>query len=226
MTGTDFIRDIGYLGLFAILFAETGLLVGFFLPGDTLLVSAGVLAARGQLHIGALLLTLIAGAVLGDAVGYLIGRQAGRRLFQKEDSFWFRRAHLERAERFYARHGGKTIVGARFLSGLRTFAPVVAGAASMQYWRFAFFNVAGAVGWIVSVTMLGYLFGNAVTRFDRYIFIGAIVLLPFPLLLALSQSFRLRRARARFRAARPIPPQAETDAPGSAWTGSGPVADE
>lgn len=200
MNGTDFIRSIGYLGLFAILFAETGLLVGFFLPGDTLLISAGLLAARGQLHIALVLLALNAGAVLGDATGYWIGSQAGRRLFQRDDSFWFRREHLEKAQRFYARHGGKTIVIARFFTGLRTFAPVVAGAATMGYPRFAFFNVIGAVSWTCSVTMLGYLFGSAVTRFDHYIFIGAVVLIPFPILIALSQAFRVRRARRRFQA--------------------------
>ena len=202
MINAHLIHSIGYIGLFAILFAETGLLVGFFLPGDTLLVSAGLLAARGQLNIGVLLAVLIAGAVLGDATGYWIGHQAGNRLFQREDSFWFRREHLEKAERFYERHGGKTIFIARFFSGLRTFAPIVAGAARMMYPRFALFNITGAISWITIVTMLGYIFGNAVTKFDHYIFIGALVLLPFPLLLALSQAFRVRRARAKFRADR------------------------
>ena len=202
MSNAHLIHSIGYIGLFAILFAETGLLVGFFLPGDTLLVSAGLLAARGQLNIGVLLAVLIAGAVLGDATGYWIGHQAGKRLFQREDSFWFRREHLEKAERFYERHGGKTIFIARFFSGLRTFAPIVAGAARMRYPRFALFNITGAISWITIVTMLGYIFGNAVTKFDHYIFIGALVLLPFPLLLALSQALRVRRARAKFRADR------------------------
>jgi len=202
MINAHLIHSIGYIGLFAILFAETGLLVGFFLPGDTLLVSAGLLAARGQLNIVVLLAVLIAGAVLGDATGYWIGHQAGKRLFQREDSFWFRREHLEKAERFYERHGGKTIFIARFFSGLRTFAPIVAGAARMMYPRFALFNITGAISWITIVTMLGYIFGNAVTKFDHYIFFGALLLLPFPLLLALSQAFRVRRARAKFRADR------------------------
>ncbi|HEY8838064.1 MAG TPA: VTT domain-containing protein, partial [Dehalococcoidia bacterium] len=185
MSNAQLIHSIGYIGLFAIMFAETGLLVGFFLPGDTLLVSAGLLAARGQLNIVVLLAVLIAGAVLGDATGYWIGHQAGKRLFQRENSFWFRREHLEKAERFYERHGGKTIFIARFFSGLRTFAPIVAGAARMTYPRFALFNITGAISWITIVTMLGYIFGNAVTKFDHYIFFGALVLLPFPLLLAL-----------------------------------------
>jgi membrane-associated protein len=202
MNTTDLIRNLGYIGLFAIVFAETGLLIGLFLPGDTLLISAGILAARGQLHLPLVLLAMIAGAVIGDALGYWIGRQAGQRLFQREDSFWFRREHLEKAERFYARHGGKTIVLARFVTALRTFAPLVAGAAAMRYRRFAFFNTIGAVGWVCSVTLLGYAFGNVVTKFDHWIFIGAVALLPFPLVVALSQSFRLRRARARFHARR------------------------
>ena len=201
----EIVRTIGYAGLFAILFAETGLLVGFFLPGDTLLISAGLLAARGHLHLAGVLAAMIAGAVLGDAVGYLIGRQAGKRLYGREDSFWFRHDHIEKARRFYARHGGKTFVAARFITGLRTFAPVVAGAAEMGYPRFAFFNVAGAVGWIGSITMLGYLFGNAVSRYDHYVFIGAVALLPFPSLIGLTQVFRLRRARARFYARRLLP---------------------
>src|SRR5579885_3076428 len=217
MNWEEIIRAIGYTGLFAILFAETGLLIGFFLPGDTLLISAGLLAARGHLHIAGVLGAMIAGAVLGDAVGYLIGKQVGKRLYGRDDSFWFRRDHLEKARRFYARHGGKTIVAARFVTGLRTFAPVVAGAAEMGYPRFAFFNVTGAVAWICSITMLGYLFGNAVSRYDHYIFIGAVALIPFPLLIALSQAFRLRRARARFHARRlepaPVPLDAEEGRP-------------
>src|SRR5437868_3400587 len=119
MSSTDFIRSIGYVGLFAIVFAETGLLFGFFLPGDTLLISAGLLASRGQMHIAWVLAVLIAGAVLGDATGFWIGRTAGRKLFQKDDSFWFRREHLEKAQHFYVRHGGKTIFVARFFTGLR-----------------------------------------------------------------------------------------------------------
>src|SRR5579883_2891928 len=200
MNWEEIIRAIGYTGLFAILFAETGLLVGFFLPGDTLLITAGLLAARGHLHIAGVLGAMIAGAVLGDAVGYLIGKQAGRRLYGRDDSFWFRRDHLEKARRFYARHGGKTIVAARFLTGLRTFAPVVAGAADMPYPRFAFFNVIGAVGWICSVTLAAFAFGNAVRHLDHIIFIGSVVLLPFPLIAAIVQGIRLQRSRKRFNA--------------------------
>jgi membrane-associated protein len=200
MGSTDVIRSIGYIGIFAIIFAETGLFIGFFLPGDTLLISAGLLASRGQLHIATVLGVMIAGAVLGDTVGYWTGRQAGRHLFQREDSFWFRREHLEKANRFYDRHGGKTIFLARFFTAVRTFAPIVAGAAQMPYRRFAVFNISGAVAWICSITLIGYAFGNVATRFDRYIFYGALILLPFPLIVALTQSFRIRRARARFQA--------------------------
>jgi membrane-associated protein len=200
MDATAIIHGMGYAGLFLVLFAETGLLFGFFLPGDTLLISAGLLAARGELELWATLLVMVAGAVLGDAVGYLIGQQAGHRLYQREESFWFRRSHLDKARAFYARHGGKTIIAARFFTGLRTFAPIVAGAAGMQYRHFAMFNIVGAVGWVVSITLAGYWFGNLVKEFDRWIFIGAVVLLPVPLLVALSQSWRLRRAHARWKA--------------------------
>lgn len=202
MDSTSIIHGLGYVGLFLVLFAETGLLVGFFLPGDTLLISAGLLAARGELSLAGVLLAMIAGAVAGDAVGYLIGQQAGQRLYRREDSFWFRRSHLEKAQRFFVRHGGKTIIAARFVTGLRTFAPVVAGTAGMPYRRFAAFNIVGAAGWVCAITLLGYGFGNVVRQFDRWIFIGSVVLLPFPLMVALSQSWRLRRARVRFRAER------------------------
>ena len=200
MSATALIHALGYAGLFCVLFAETGLLIGFFLPGDTLLISAGLLAARGELTRWGVLLAMIAGAVAGDAVGYLIGQQAGQRLYARPDSFWFQRAHLEKAQQFFARHGGKTIVAARFATGLRTFAPVVAGTAGMSYRRFALFNIIGAAGWVTLITLGGYWFGNLVRAFDRWVFIGSVALLPFPLLIALSQSWRLRRARARWHA--------------------------
>jgi membrane-associated protein len=204
MDATALIRAMGYAGLFLVLFAETGLLIGFFLPGDTLLIAAGVPAARGQMELWGVLAAMIAGAVTGDAVGYLIGQQAGQRLYARPDSFWFQRSHLEKAQRFFAKHGGKTIVAARFATGLRTFAPVVAGTAGMGYPRFALFNVIGAAAWVTIVTLGGYWFANVVKAFDRWIFIGSIALLPFPLLFALSQSWRLRRARARWQARQAI----------------------
>jgi len=156
------IEAVGYTGLFAIVFAETGLLLGFFLPGDTLLITAGLIAQRGKLEIWWLIPLLFAAAVVGDAVGYQIGRKTGPLLFKREDSRLFKRRHLERAEEFYEKHGGKTIVIARFLAVIRTFAPTVAGAARMPYQRFALYNVVGALGWVASMLWVGYFFGTRV----------------------------------------------------------------
>jgi membrane-associated protein len=158
------IKAVGYIGLFAIVFAETGLLVGFFLPGDTLLISAGLLIQQDKvnLELWILIPLLILAAVIGDAVGYQVGKHAGPRLFKREDGRFFRRDHLERAQRFYDNHGGKTIVIARFLAFIRTFAPTVAGAAQMPYSRFAVFNIAGAAAWVPTMTLLGYFFGKTI----------------------------------------------------------------
>lgn len=194
---TTLVHTIGYAGIFAILFAETGLLIGFFLPGDTLLISAGILASRGQLSLPILLIGGSIAAVAGDAVGYTIGREAGPRLFQRDDSFWFRRKHLETAQRFFERHGGKTIFIARYIVAVRTLAPVVAGAAKMPYPRFALFNITGGISWVCVVTLLSYAFGSVVSTLDNYIFIATLIILPIPALIAIVQYIRLRRAQKR-----------------------------
>ncbi len=139
----ELIRLGGLLGLVVVVFAETGLMVGFFLPGDSLLVTAGLFAAKGDLDIVWLNVALIAAAILGDATGYWIGYRTGKALYSRPNSFFFRRQHLIKTHEFYERHGGKTIVIARFMPIIRTFAPVVAGAAEMTYRRFATYNVAG-----------------------------------------------------------------------------------
>jgi membrane-associated protein len=151
----------GYIGLAVIVFAETGVLAGFFLPGDSLLVTAGIFAAEGSLNILYLNLLLIPIAILGDAVGYWFGAKAGPRLFVRDDSRFFKKRHLLRTQEFYNKHGGKTIVLARFMPIVRTFAPIVAGAAQMPYRRFVIFNIAGAMGWILSMTLLGYFLGQS-----------------------------------------------------------------
>jgi membrane-associated protein len=158
------IKTAGYVGLFLIVFAETGLLVGFFLPGDTLLLSAGLLIQQDKvsLELWILIPLLIAAAILGDAVGYQVGKHTGPRLFSRDDSRLFHKDHLIRAQKFYDRHGGKTIVIARFLAFIRTFAPTVAGAAKMPYSKFATYNITGAVLWVPSVTFVGYFFGKAI----------------------------------------------------------------
>jgi len=150
----------GYGLLFGIVFAETGLLVGFFLPGDSLLITAGLLAANGTLNIWWLNVLLIVAAVVGDSVGYAIGRRLGPRLFTRQKSLLFNPAHVERTRRFYEKYGAKTIVIARFVPIVRTFAPVLAGVGRMEYRRFVFYNVAGGVGWVVSMTWAGYSMGQ------------------------------------------------------------------
>ena len=159
----------GYPVLMAIIFAETGLLVGFFLPGDSLLVTAGVLVNSGMINpmgldpfVNLLVLNvvLMVTAIAGDAVGFAFGRRAGAALYEREQSRFFRRDHLLATRDFFAKHGGKTIVVARFMPFARTFAPIVAGIGNMPYSRFAQFNIGGGVAWVASMTSLGYFLGK------------------------------------------------------------------
>jgi membrane-associated protein len=171
------IRDVraiiawgGYAGLTAIIFAETGLLVGFFLPGDSLIVTAGLLAATtGVFDPWLLAGLLIAASVLGNTSGYAIGRAAGPRLFSRENSLLFNKKHLYRAHEFYERHGGKTIVIARFMPIVRTFVPVVAGMGQMNYRRYTVYNVVGGIGWIGSMLLIGYFLGRYIPGVDQHI---------------------------------------------------------
>ncbi len=171
------IRWGGYVLLVAIVFTETGLLVGFFLPGDSLLITAGLLAAAGVLNIWWLHVLLIVAAITGDSMGYAIGARIGPRLFTREKSRLFNPRHVQRTREFYARHGAKTIVIARFVPIIRTFAPVVAGVGEMAYPRFLFYNVAGGIGWVFSMTGAGYLLGSAVPNIDRHIHFVVIVVI-------------------------------------------------
>ena len=154
------VRVGGLTAMTIIVFAETGLLVGFFLPGDSLLVTAGVFAGTGQLNILHLNMILIAAAILGDTVGYWIGRKTGTALFGRPKSLLFNPDHLRRAHDFYEKHGGKTIVLARFMPIVRTFAPIVAGMGQMPYRRFLIFNVFGGALWVLSMTLIGYFLGQ------------------------------------------------------------------
>jgi len=149
-----------YAILFVVVFCETGLVVTPFLPGDSLLFVAGAIAAGGGMDVHLLVVLLIVAAVLGDSVNYAVGHYFGPRVFRGETSRWLNRGHLERAHAFYERHGGKTIVIARFVPFIRTFAPFVAGIGTMTYSKFAFYNVSGALLWVVSLTYAGYFFGN------------------------------------------------------------------
>ncbi|MBM2840800.1 MAG: dedA [Bacteroidetes bacterium] len=163
----------GYIGLFAIIFAETGLLIGFFLPGDSLLVTAGLFAAgvKEGVHLDIVLLNVLLSiaAVSGDAVGYLIGLKTGHTLYNRPQSRWFRRDHLIKTKEFYEKYGGITIVLARFMPFARTFAPVVAGVGEMKYRRFAIFNITGGIGWVVRMTLLGYFLGRSIPGIEKHI---------------------------------------------------------
>ncbi len=163
------IRTAGYLGLFAIIFAETGLLIGFFLPGDSLLFTAGFLASQDYLNIWLLVTVCFAAAVTGDAVGYAFGNRVGRRLFQRPESRLFRPEYLRRAEVFFEQHGGKAIILARFMPIVRTFVPIIAGVGAMRYPRFAAFNVIGALLWAVGLPIAGYFLGKSIPNVDRYL---------------------------------------------------------
>jgi membrane-associated protein len=148
----------GYLVLFLIVFAESGLLVGFFLPGDSLLFTVGVVAGAGKLDVTGMIVMLAAASILGDGIGFLIGNKIGYRLF--DHSRIFRREYLDRTHEFYERHGGKTIVYAKFVPIVRTFAAFIAGVGRMNYVRFLTFNVCGAIGWVTAMILAGYFLGN------------------------------------------------------------------
>lgn len=167
----ELIRQGGYVVLFAIVFVETALFVGFFLPGDSLLLTAGLLASQDFFDIQLLIPLLCVAAITGDAVGYWIGRRAGPPLFAREDSRFFKRKHLMRAKAFYDRHGGKAIVLSRYMAVVRAFAPTIAGAVGMPWGRFTLFNVSGGITWVLSLTLLGYTVGSAVPNVDS-IFLG------------------------------------------------------
>lgn len=158
----DFIKLVGVLGVALIIFAESGLLIGFFLPGDSLLFATGFLAYAGfiPMSVHLIVIILFLAAVAGDSVGYAFGRKAGPRLFKKPDARLFKQEYLQKAQGFYDKHGGKTIMLARFMPVIRTFAPIVAGTAKMPYRRFLFFNFVGAFVWVVLNTYAGYFLGR------------------------------------------------------------------
>jgi len=161
----------GYVGLTLIIFVETGLLLGFFLPGDSLLVTAGLLCSQPDFGLNLWLLgaILTVSAIVGDSLGYSIGRTTGPRIFTRNDSLFFNKSHLLRAQAFYEKHGGKTIILARFMPIVRTFAPVVAGVGQMQYRSFLFFNVVGGTAWVWSMLLIGYVLGRTVPGVARHI---------------------------------------------------------
>lgn len=163
------IKTVGYLGIFAILFAESGLFIGFFLPGDSLLFTAGFLASQHFLNIWALSAIAFTGAVLGDSVGYAFGYRVGPKIFTKEDSLLFHRDHLEQSRAFFLKHGKKTIVLARFMPIVRTFAPILAGVGTMHYATFLAYNVIGGALWAIGLSLLGYWLGSVIPNIDKYL---------------------------------------------------------
>lgn len=202
------LKTVGYLGLFFIIFSESGLLIGVAFPGDSLLFTAGFLASQGFFNLPLLIAVCVVAAIAGDSVGYAFGHRIGRRLFERPDSRWFKRRHLLAAEAFYEKHGGKTIVMARFLPVVRTFAPIVAGVAEMPYRRFLTFNVAGGLLWGAGLPAAGYWLGSAIPDVDRYlipIVLAIIVLSVLPSVIHLVSAHReeLRRVLSPSRRGEP-----------------------
>lgn len=163
------VKTAGYLGVFAIIFAESGLLVGFFFPGDSLLFTAGILSAAGLFNIWLLVPLVFIAAVLGDNAGYFIGKKAGEKLFQKEDSFFFRKSHVEKTKKFYEQYGTKAIILARFVPVARTFAPTLAGVGEMRYRTFFLYNLIGGALWGCGLPLAGYFLGSIIPDVDQYL---------------------------------------------------------
>lgn len=173
------VKTAGYLGIFAIVFAESGLLIGFFLPGDSLLFTAGVLASAGMLNIWIVVPLIFSAAILGDNIGYFIGRKAGEKLFQREDSFFFRRSNVEKTKIFFEKYGTRAIIIARFVPVVRAIAPVFAGVGEMSYRRFFPYDLLGGILWACGLPIAGYFLGNTVPNIDDYLLpiIGVIIFL-------------------------------------------------
>jgi len=176
---SEVIIGFGYLGIFGAVFAESGFFLGAFLPGDTLLFTVGLLASQDYFDMKILLPLAALCAILGDNFGYYFGRKVGPKIFTREDSFLFRRSHVQKTKAFYDRHGKKTIILARFVPIIRTFAPILAGVGGMEYKTFFLFNVIGGVGWTASMLLAGYILGNFIPGLERYlewIILGIIAL--------------------------------------------------
>lgn len=187
------IKTVGLIGIAAIVFAESGLFFGFFLPGDSLLFTAGILASQGYLNIALLLLVTFIAAVLGDNVGYAFGKRYGHRIWKKEKSFFFNIKHRVTTEAFFKKHGRKTLIIARFTPIVRTFAPIMAGVGKMEYKSFFIYNLIGGFLWTFSITILGYFLGNSIPNIDRYmipVILSIIVLSFIPAVIEIVKSKR------------------------------------
>jgi membrane-associated protein len=192
----ELVQWAGLIGLTIIVFSETGLLVGFFLPGDSLLVTAGLLAATGYLNVYELAPILALAAISGNSLGYFIGRATGPRIFTRENSLFFNKKHAIRAAQFYEKHGRKTIVLAQFMPIIRTFSPVISGVAGMKFKTFLTYNVLGALLWVWSMLGIGYFLGNYIPGVDKHIEIVVVIVVFISLLPGLISGYRSRRAKA------------------------------
>ena len=192
----ELIAWAGYVGVTAIIFCETGLLVGFFLPGDSLIVTAGLVASQGKLDIWMLTGLLMAAAVVGDSVGYAIGFFAGPKIFSKEESFLFRKDHIRRTHEFFEKYGGKTIILARFVPIIRTFAPTVAGVGRMNYRRFLSFNVIGGVFWVAGMLAIGYGLGRTIPNIEKHLHLVLAVVILISFLPLVNEWVQARRKKS------------------------------
>lgn len=183
----------GYIGVALLVFAESGLLIGMFLPGDSLLFAAGLLSANGFLTLGPLMVVVVASAILGDSVGYWFGSEVGERLFQRKDSRFFKQAYLKRTERFYQKYGGRTLILARFVPVVRTLAPILAGASSMKYGKFIIYNVLGGLLWGAGILSLGYFLGSIIPNSEQYIFALSLIIIAVSFLPTLTGLARGKR---------------------------------
>ncbi len=190
---------LGYALLAGIVFAETGLLVGLFLPGDSLLFTVGVVAGAGSLNIVQIITLLTLCSIIGDQSGYFLGYRTGPKIFARPDSKLFKQEYVTRTQEFYAKHGGKTLIYAKFVPIVRTFAPFMAGVGRMPYSRFLSFNIFGGVGWVVSMTLAGYFLGGVpiIRRHFEKVVIGIVLVSVVPVLLQIIQARRESKAAAR-----------------------------
>ncbi len=190
---------VGYTALAGVVFAETGLLLGFFLPGDSLLFTVGVVSGAGQLNIALINALLMAAALIGDSTGFFLGRHTGPRIFTRKDSLLFKQEYVTRTKHFYDKYGGKTIIFARFVPVIRTFAPFMAGVSQMRYRRFLSFSVFGSVGWVFLMTMLGYELGSVPfvrKHFDAFVLLIILISL-LPTFREAFKAWREHRANSR-----------------------------
>jgi len=188
------VQTLGTLGVIVIIFAESGLFFGFFLPGDSLLFTAGLLASQGYIDFWPLLILCTVAAIAGDSVGYAFGRHVGPKLFSREDSRFFKKTYVERTKTFYERHGRKTIILARFVPIVRTFAPILAGVGRMHYPTFLYYNVIGGLGWTVGLLFLGYGLGKTVPNIDHYLLPIILLIIIISMMPGIIEFFHSRRS--------------------------------